>query len=476
MKKISLLSAALLSTLVSTVSSAQVVQVPESEAKVALNQKIRGILNIPMYYNFPYDTHLPLKNSNVSNTGPVYVLNYKEGRESRGEALGLRLLVVQGKEDRLRNSQKLAESGIFENGDVVLSFRPEWFGSLKYSHVQLGVSHAGLLYIEEDQKTGKKYLKNLDMPMDEVHVGQGYLNSEHYLGAPFVHVVRPRGLTAEQKKNLGAWIRLMASAGPKAYAQNKIRFNQDYSDPKIKNDPDLAFVGDLGRIALGLPNQKYQKLTNYCSEFVWSLLALRDCDPATAKNNFQSQLTPSCVKPFFNAMPVLGNVLLSDNPENENLTVGMIDGVPLVIEWLKKLTRFQTATNESLDELIKISVFDRATGAPEKISSGHKAVEEAIVSANPQFYAGLLQYYQLINDENAATNTMIPAMAQQFNASQALNYSPTSYKVHALLPSQYKAKKFDYVGTIHYSQPVANRAGQKTDLYDVLGRMVKPSR
>lgn len=451
--------------------------IPMGKQATAVNTKIRGKLDIPTYFTFPQEVYLPLPatlgKSSTPGMSPVLVYDYKETSTNRKGGLGLRLITVKGTDSRITNSQKLAESGLFEPGDVVLSFRPEWYGTLKYSHVQIGVSHAGLLYIE--QNGSKKLLKNLDMPLDDLHVGKGYLDSDHYLKAPFLHIVRPKGMTAKQKSNINGWIQRLAAKGPAAYKNNQIRFNQDYASPKFTTDKEMGFVADIARVALGQANKKYQTLTTYCSEFVWAVLSLRDCDPTTTAKEFSKEIAPSCIKSFFKPMPVLGNAILADANQaaSKDLTLGLIDGVPLIMEWQKPDVFFKglKGTYPSLDRLISKSVFPDKTGKAENISSGHKAVEAAILGANPQFYGALEQYYQLINDENAAQNPMVHGMAQQFNASQQLNYSPTAFAVHALLTNNFAIKALDYVGTVHYSQKVQIGNGKTVDLYDILSTL-----
>lgn len=467
-------------TVASIISSAsgtawgQVSVISQSAESKKLNTQIRGKLDIPTYFTFPEEVYHPLPTqfgqSSNQALSPVLIYDYKETSTHRKGGLGLRLITVKGSDSRLNNAQKLAESGLIQPGDVVLSFRPEWYGTLKYSHVQLGVSHAGLLYIE--QSGNKKHLKNLDMPLDDLHVGQGYLDSDHYIKAPFLHIVRPKGLTAVQKNNVNQWIQRLAKLGPAAYKNGKLKFNKDYASPKFAKDTDLNFVGDIGRIALGLSQKKYDSVATYCSEFVWAVLSLRDCDPLATASQFATDMTPACVKPFFSPMPVLGNAVLADKAQaaQKNLTLGLIDGIPLIMEWQKTDVFFKGLQGEypSLDQLISNSVFPKKTGKAENISEGHKAVEESILKANPGFYVGLEQYYKLVNDENAAKNPMVHGMAQQFNVTQALNYSPTSFSVHALLPNHFAIKALDYVGTIHYSQKVNIGQGKAIDIYDLL--------
>lgn len=428
-----------------------------------INNKSRSSLDIPFYFNVPFKnfTQLPenIISSRISNKAlaPV-IFNYRETSRHRHQkdpasSLGLRMIIVNGEKSRLENSKSLGESGVFETGDIVLSFRKEWFKTLKYSHIQLGISHAGILYLDT-RADGSTYLRNIDMPFDQKHVAEGYLDSDHYQKAPLLHVIRAKNLTEQQKQNLNAWIKRIATAGKSAYQKGILKFNQDYSNPRFREDEPLKFVGDLGRIALGLTIN--ETLMNYCSEFVWSILSLRDCDPTSAevKMSFQTEVAPSCLKPIFNPMPVLGSIVAAQDKTSPELTVGLADGVPLIAQNLVSTIQKPDEKNQAIDILISKAVFKAANNTATNISSGHRSVEEGILSKNPKFFDLLLQYFTMVNNSDAEQNPMIPAMQQGFNSAQLPNYSPTSYMVHALLPNESSIKSMDYVGTIVYGQKV----------------------
>lgn len=437
------------------------------------NRMMSKQLKIPFFFNIPYSafSELPenLVNSRTSSSpdAPI-LLNYRESSKaqhthSAQNDLGLRLIITRGA-NRTNSSAALAESGLFQTGDIVLSFRPEWFGTLRYSHIQLGVSHAGILYFQKGAD-GKRYLKNLDMPLDSKHVGEGLLNSEHYMSAPFLHIVRAKNLTDLQKSNLEKWLELMAAVGPKAYADGKIRFNQDYAAPKYKENEALSFVGDLARIALGINNK--QQLTNYCSEFVWSLLSLRDCDPSSdsIRKDFATSGAPTCIKEIFSPMPTLGTIA-----SNENLTLGLADGVPLILKNQYSYMSNQERRIQRQHIQINKSVFGSATGKGENISSGHRSVEEMLEKINPKFFDYLSSYFKLLMLPNAEQNPEVLQIRSIFNSSMARNYSPTSFIVHAILPPTSSAKTMDYIGTIHFSGKIRTRNGT-ADAYDVLRKL-----
>ena len=73
-------------------------------------------------------------------------------------------------------AQQLAKAGVLQDGDIALTFRPELAGTLAYPHIQMGATHASLVYT----KDGQAY--NVDSPLDEEYVGQ--FNTLHFAGGP----------------------------------------------------------------------------------------------------------------------------------------------------------------------------------------------------------------------------------------------------------------------------------------------------
>lgn len=445
-----------------------------------LNRKVGDILKIPHYFTVPYASFAPLpeavrqSRTSADKSVPI-VFPYREARRLRPSNepkhdLGLRMLLVRSDENRKETSRRLAESGMFETGDIVLSFRPEWYGTLKYSHIQLGISHAGIFYFEKGPDN-KRYLKNLDMPLDTQHVGEGYLNSKHYQETPYLHVVRAKNLTEKQKGNLNSWLQLLAKIGPKAYTESKIRFNTDYTAPKYRENSPMKFVGDLGRIALQIPNTAM--LTNYCSEFAWSVLSLRDCDPRDPNvvADFKKNDQPQCIQKIFQPMDMAGSITAANDLRDPNLTVGLIDGIPLLMQHRLTEITDKKLRNERLKRLTREGVFNSASDNPKKISSGHIAAEEALLKAAPNLYEALLYYFNLLTDvltddltddmKSKDTQEQIQDLRNNFNQSLP-NYSPTAFMVHALLPQEAAIKRFDYIATIVYAPKIKSK-----DSYDL---------
>ena len=98
---------------------------------------------------------------------------------------------------------RLGKSGLFQTGDLLLTFRSEWGGAGAYPNVQMGISHTGIAYVKDGE------LHNIDNPLNEEYLGTGMradLTSEHYSTLNYIHVIRPRDLTdarARQHRGLG---------------------------------------------------------------------------------------------------------------------------------------------------------------------------------------------------------------------------------------------------------------------------------
>jgi hypothetical protein len=91
--------------------------------------------------------------------------------------LGLRLVHLKKSYQATKlASEALAENGVIESGDILLSFRPAWADTLAYAHVQLGISHAALAFVVE--MDGKKYVHSLESPMSY----SSFLDSPHQYG------------------------------------------------------------------------------------------------------------------------------------------------------------------------------------------------------------------------------------------------------------------------------------------------------
>ena len=384
------------------------------------NADLAKKLKIPVYFAVPKSTWAKLPD--IKTTDKLVEFKHPDGIKAKGD-VGLRLVVAK----RSGLSARLGKSGLLQTGDIMLTFRSEWGGAGAYPNIQMGISHTGFAYID---KSGN--LRNLDNPMDGEYVGPGNLTSSHYRTLNFLHIIRPRNLTDAQKANLLAWAtKLNASAG-KVYP-SQISFNQDYNKPKYQPGRPLDFVKTFGQIALGQGNSSGKPLDMYCSEFVWSLLSLRNCDPAKDADAFKGSRVPSCVKEPMEPMKATGNVLPG---HGRNSYSGLADGPLLVID--------QMELSDDVRKPLIDSIFTENPAGLSKMSVGHRKVAEEM---QPQF-AKLKGYYVGMTGR-MWQNWRARLIGTGFNwAGIAENYSPTSFLINTLLPPDNNNRTMDYVATI----------------------------
>ena len=328
--------------------------------------------------------------------------------------VGLRIMLFK----RTGLAGALARSQLVQTGDILLTFRPEWGGAGAYPSIQMGISHTAIAYV----KNGRVH--NLDNPLSEEYLGKhlrGDLSGEHYRTLNLLHVIRPRNLTPTQQANIGAWANLLISRAGSIYPK-EISFNEDYNAPKYRPGRPLAFVQHLGRIALG--QHPVGNLDMFCSEFVWSVLALRDCDPGTSAEIFKQSEVPMCVKSPMQPMPAIGDFI---QQRGDASYVGLADGPLLVIDAMNVPT-------VERDTLLR-SVFAQSPAGLARLSMGHRDLALAMASK----YAPLEAYYL------AAFNT---GASNQAALEIPENYSPASFLINTLLPSAHSLRTMDYVGTL----------------------------
>jgi hypothetical protein len=385
-----------------------------------VNEAMARRLAIPVYFTLPESARARLPR--IIDTSDL-LIDFRHPDARKADAnVGLRLIVAR--RDGL--ARRLAESGLVQTGDILLTFRPEWGGVGAYPNVQMGISHTGLAYVKDGT------VHNIDNPLDEEFIGEGKLtelNSEFYRSINLVHVVRPRGLTDDQRANIVAWAtRLNASA--KRVFPRQIDFNRDYNDPKYAPGKPLSFVKRLGRIALG--QRPRSKIDMYCSEFVWSLLAMRDCDVDDDGDAFRSRGMPSCVRPIMQPMHATGTYV---GGESRNAYTGLADGPLLVVSSLN-------LPREERDRLLH-SIFVADPEGMKKMSEGHRDIARKMQAR----FAKLETYYQ-----SAASRAWLGLKARLISSaiSKAIpaNYSPASYLVNTLLPPDNANRTMDYVATI----------------------------
>lgn len=386
------------------------------------NERLAKKLNIPIYFTLPKSTWAPLGDAGFNTSDVLLDFKHPDAIKSGSEA-GLRLVVTP----RSGMAARLAKSGIFQTGDLLLTFRSEWGGAGAYPNVQMGISHTGVAYI----KDGK--LRNLDNPLNEEYLGKGMsadLTSEHYRTLNLIHVVRPRGLTDVERANILAWATRLNSSAKRVYP-SQIKFNDNYNAPKFKPNHTLNFVQHLGQIALG--QNPAGTLDLYCSEFVWSLLALRNCDPATTAEDFKGTRVPSCVKSPMRPLVATGNNVPN---EGRSSRIGLADGPLTIIDGLKAPLAERRA--------LLASVFVENPAGLKKMSEGHRKVAEAM---QPKFET-LKDYYLGVTGGNVIQRTRARMIRAAFNVGVPENYSPTSYLLNTLLPPDNVNRTMDYVATI----------------------------
>jgi hypothetical protein len=378
------------------------------------NQEIARRLKIPVYFAVPNSARAALPKSIETSDR---LIDFKHPDAKGG---GLRLVVAK----RAGLAQRLGKSGLVETGDLLLTFRAEWGGAGGYPNVQMGISHTGVAYI----KNG--VLHNIDNPLNAEYLGaRGELNSEHYRTLSFIHVIRPRNLTAAQRANLLEWASRLAASSGRVYP-SQISFNQDYNAPKFKRGKSLEFVKHLGQIALG--QNPPGTVDMFCSEFAWSLLSLRDCDPAKAADAFKASRIPSCVREPMKPMSATGDYITR---RGRYSYAGLTEGPLLVVDSLKLPT-------EQRKKLLHAVFVDTPSGVA-KLSAGHKTLAE---SMKPKF-APLEKYYLGVGGSWGPTmEARMVSMA--FNRGIPENYSPTSFLINTLLPANNVNRTMDYVATI----------------------------
>jgi hypothetical protein len=385
------------------------------------NDRLAKKLNIPIFFAVPTSTWAPLDKS-FETTDILLDFKHPDALKTGSDA-GLRLVVTP----RSGMAARLAKSGIFQTGDILLTFRSEWGGAGAYPNVQMGISHTGVAYI----KDGK--LRNLDNPLNEEYLGRNMvadLTSEHYRTLNYIHVIRPRGLTDTERANIAAWAARLNSSAKRVYP-SQIKFNDDYNAPKFKPGKPLDFVQHLGRIALG--QNPPGTLDMYCSEMAWSVLALRDCDPEKSADDFKGSRVPSCIKPPMKPLDAAGNSVTSTG---RSAMVGLADGPLTVIDGLK------IPTQERLSLLG--SVFNENPDGLKKMSEGHRKVAQEM---QPKFET-LKDYYQGVSGGSVIQRLKARLIRLSFNRAVPENYSPTSFLLNTLLPPNNSNRTMDYVATI----------------------------
>jgi len=390
------------------------------------------LLDVPFYFSVPKS----VVTTEVNRRAYAYPTVWNPSTEVKDA--GLRMIAI--KQDGTRPAAKkaarqdmarqLARAGVLQDGDVVLSFRPELAGTMAYPHIQMGSTHASLTYT----KNGQAF--NVDSPLDGEYVGQfdtlhfsGGTNSSGGVdaGTDALHILRPAGWDDARRAQLQRW----ASAVAQNRAYGKVKFQKDYLAPifATRRMTTKQTVTQLGKIIL---NTGTMDLPMYCSEFAWHMLALSGCSESEIRA--AGPEGASCVDPVFAPMPLVAT---------EEGTTGLAEGPLLTI---------LGAPAETRAGLID-TVF--GGGNAGRLSSGHRAVAEQVAP----LMSGLSQYYGA--RAQGATITMTREGAEQLNAGvqNVPNYSPTAFLVNAMLPAG--VRTIDYVATVVFVDSDADYAKAK---------------
>lgn len=375
----------------------------------AVNERIAAKLDIPVFFALPESAYLQPPGE-LDGMDGLWAFRHP-GAAKAAAPVGLRVYLTRHENVAAR----LAAGGLVQTGDVILTFRPEWGFQGPYPNIQMGISHAGLAVVKDGVVT------NVDNPLTDEYLGT--LSGKHYRTSSALHIIRPRGMGAVQKENLMKWAERFTGPAAEIYPA-QLSFNRDYFSPKYT--PDLKFIRTVARIALG--QDKASRIDLYCAEFVWALLALKDCDPGQPEV-FAQEGVPACVKPVFAPLPIIGNYFIA--PRLPSARLGLSDGPLAVID---SMGLPENDRGRAIHE-----VFERKR----RLSPGHAAAAESLAP----FYRRLEGYYTGIHDGAPQSLQIMDA----FNSSVKPNYSPASYLINALLPADSEERSMDVVGTVVFS-------------------------
>ena len=419
-KSMNLLALAVGLAVAGTLANAPPVSSKEFTYDDKVNKEMAKKLNIPIFFAVPASARLPLPKT-IETTDRLIDFKHPDGKSAQGD-VGLRLLVAK----RAGFAQRMGKSGLIQTGDILLSFRSEWGGTGAYPNVQMGISHTGLAFVKDG------VAHNIDNPLEEEYLGpgnRGELNGKHYRELQFIHVIRPRNLSDAERANIVAWATRLTTSAKRVYPA-ELEFNKDYNAPKYHAGKPVEFVKQLGQIALG--QNPPGKIGMYCSEFVWSLLALRNCDPAKSGDAFSKSGVPSCVKPVMEPMKATGDYI---SRRGRSSYVGLAEGPLLVVDSLK-------LPDVERDKLLH-TVFVENKAGMAKMSVGHREVAEKYQAD----FAKLEKYYLGVNGK-WGPSIEARLIGAGFRSGIPQNYSPTSYLLNTLLPANNSYRTMDYVATI----------------------------
>lgn len=241
------------------------------------------LLDTPFYFSVPKS----------AVTAPIDRARYPYptvwNASMQASAVGLRVVAIQQgtgvaahQKARREMATKLAAAGVLQDGDIVLTFRPELADTMAYPHIQMGTTHAGLIYTDG----GAAF--NIDSPLDSQYVGQ--FDTSHYAGnggddagVDALHIVRPRKMTDARRVQLRTWIKTLKSGlGRINGERQQVKFQSDYLTPSFVSAgmTTRQTVTTLGKIILEADTTT--KLPMFCSSSRGTCSRSRTAPPPTS--------------------------------------------------------------------------------------------------------------------------------------------------------------------------------------------------
>lgn len=392
----------------------------EGKGDAATSADPNRLLDVPFYFSVPKTA----VTATIDRAKYPYPTVWNDSVQA--SAVGLRVIAIQQEagvaghqKARREMASKLAAAGVLKDGDLVLTFRPELADTMAYPHIQMGTTHAGLIYTDG----GAAF--NIDSPLDSQYVGQ--FDTSHYAGnggddagTDALHIVRPREMTDARRAQLRTWVKtLKAGLGRINGQRQQVKFQSDYLTPSFVSAgmTTRQTVTTLGKIILEA--DKTTKLPMFCSEFAWHMLALSSCTADEIKS--APAEGAACVDEVFAPMPLVART--ADE-------VGLAEGP------LANLLAIPTQIRTPLVGKIF------ATGNPAKLSSGHRAVSEQVAP----LMGPLSQFYTA--RAGGAPVSATASAADMLDANMPPNYSPTTFLIQAMGPEA--TRSMDYVVTVAF--------------------------
>lgn len=384
-----------------------------------VSERVDRLHDIPFYFGVGIDSVTTPLNR------PAYPYPTLWNKSLEADNIGLRMIAVnQGtglearRAARREMAQKLAAAGVLQDGDIALTFRPELANTKAYPHIQMGATHAGLVFT----KNGQAY--NIDSPLDKSYIGQ--FDAPHYAGdggadggTGALHILRSKKMDERRRANFRGWVDKLVSALPRINGERaQVKFQSDYMVPAFvaRQVSTQVTVTLLGKIIL--EQDRDAKLPMYCSEFAWHMLALSNCTAEEIRN--APAEGAACVDPVFAPMPLIG----------DERAPGLAEG-PLMATMELPADKRATAV---------ATVFTEGDAA--RLSAGHRAVAEQVAP----LMSALSQYFTA--RASGVSAAQLSENASALNAQVPANYSPTAFLVNAMGPRETRA--MDYVTTVTF--------------------------